>query len=167
VIRDADEIAARFFSRCENEAYRALEPRDKPLGFFNCWTRKIAFIKAIGDGLYPPLDCFDVSLAPGEPAKILRVEGKSGDHCGWCLDSFSPAPGFVAAVVTESRNRHFDLIDTYELSPMQGGCCSTPSEEAIPASTSSKWSRRCTTGGVGADAADLLSSALVQSSRWQ
>ena len=101
-MRDADDIAARFFSRRENEAYRALDPRDRPQGFFNCWTRKEAFIKAIGDGLYHPLDRFDVSLAPGEPAKILRVEGKPGGDCGWCLDSFSPAPGFVAAVVTES-----------------------------------------------------------------
>ena len=106
VIPDADDIAACFFSRRENEAYFALDRRDRPLGFFNCWTRKEAFIKAIGDGLYHPLDCFDVSLAPAEPAKILRVEGKSGDHCGWCLDSFSPAPGFVAAVVTENPGHH-------------------------------------------------------------
>ena len=52
VIRDADDVAARFFSRRENEAYLALDPRDKPLGFFNCWTRKEAFIKALGDGLW-------------------------------------------------------------------------------------------------------------------
>ncbi len=101
-LRDADDVAARFFSRRENEAYRALDPLDKPLGFFNCWTRKEAFIKALGDGLYHPLDRFDVSLAPGEPAKILCVENTSGADCGWRMDSFSPAPGFVAAVVTES-----------------------------------------------------------------
>lgn len=101
-LRDADDLAARFFSRRENEAYLALDPRDRPLGFFNCWTRKEAFIKALGDGLYYPLDRFDVSLAPGEPSKILRVEDTPGDECGWCMESFSPAPGFVAAVVTES-----------------------------------------------------------------
>jgi 4'-phosphopantetheinyl transferase len=101
-IRGADAIAARFFSRAEDEAYRALDPRDKPVGFFNCWTRKEAFIKALGDGLYHPLDRFDVSLAPGKPAKILRVEDTPGDDCGWRLESFSPAPGFVAAVVTET-----------------------------------------------------------------
>jgi 4'-phosphopantetheinyl transferase len=105
-LRDADDIAARFFSRRENEAYLALEMRDKPLGFFNCWTRKEAFIKALGEGLYYPLDRFDVSLAPGESAKILRVENTPGHECGWCLDSFFPAPGFVAAVVTENRNHH-------------------------------------------------------------
>jgi 4'-phosphopantetheinyl transferase len=109
-ISDADDIAARFFSPRENEAYLALDPRDRPLGFFNCWTRKEAFIKALGDGLYHPLDSFDVSLAPGEPAKILRVGNTPGDGSGWHLNSFSPASGFVAAVVTE-RHRHGKHLD--------------------------------------------------------
>jgi 4'-phosphopantetheinyl transferase len=104
-IPDADDIAARFFSRRENEAYRALDPSDKPLGFFYCWTRKEAFIKAIGDGLYHALDSFDVSLAPGEPAKILRIKDVPESECGWRLNSFSPLPGLVAAVVTENRIR--------------------------------------------------------------
>ncbi len=103
VIGDADDIAARFFSLRENQAYRALEPRDRPLGFFQCWTRKEAFIKALGDGLSYALDRFDVSLAPGEPAEILRVETTPGDCCGWRMESLSPAPGFVAAVVLGDR----------------------------------------------------------------
>jgi 4'-phosphopantetheinyl transferase len=104
-IPDADEIAAQCFSRRENEAYHALDSSDKPLGFLCCWTRKEAFVKAIGDGLYHSLDSFDVSLAPGEPAKILRVKDMPGSECGWCLNSFSPLPGFVAAVVTENLKR--------------------------------------------------------------
>jgi 4'-phosphopantetheinyl transferase len=102
-IGDADDIAARFFSQRENRAYRALEPSDRPLGFFQCWTRKEAFIKALGDGLSYPLNRFDVSLTPGEPAQILRVEDTPGDRCGWRLESWSPAPGFVAAVVIGDR----------------------------------------------------------------
>jgi 4'-phosphopantetheinyl transferase len=98
-LRDADEIAARFFSRRENQAYLALDPCDRPLGFFNCWTRKEAFIKALGDGLYYPLDCFDVSLAPGEPARILRVADVAGSACGWTLYDLDLEPGFVGAVV--------------------------------------------------------------------
>jgi 4'-phosphopantetheinyl transferase len=99
---DADDVAARFFSRAEYEAYAALDSLARPLGFFNCWTRKEAFIKALGDGLSHPLDSFDVSLAPNERPKILRVANTPGVHCGWSLDSFFPAPGFVAAVVTEN-----------------------------------------------------------------
>jgi 4'-phosphopantetheinyl transferase len=104
-LEDADAIAERFFSARENDVYRALAPREKPLGFFNCWTRKEAFIKAVGDGLYHPLDSFDVSLAPGEPARILRVADAAGDSCGWCLESFSPAPAFVAAVAVAATEQ--------------------------------------------------------------
>ena len=101
---DAGDVAARFFSRRENATYSALDPLDKPLGFFNCWTRKEAFIKALGDGLNHPLDAFDVSLAPNEPAKILRVDNTPGESCGWSVNSFVPARGFVAAVVTENHD---------------------------------------------------------------
>jgi len=98
---DADAIAARYFSQFENKVYLALDPEDKVVGFFNCWTRKEAFIKAVGDGLYYPLDRFDVSLVPGQPADILRVEDRSGNECGWHLEAFSPSPGYVAAIVIE------------------------------------------------------------------
>ena len=99
-VREADAIAAQFFSRPENEAYLALAPSDKRLGFFNCWTRKEAVVKALGEGLSMRLDQFDVSLAPGEPARILRVASALGDDCGWRLASFSPLPGFIAALAS-------------------------------------------------------------------
>ena len=104
-LRDADEIAKRFFSRHERGAYFALDPHDRLQGFFNCWTRKEAFIKAVGDGLFRPLDSFDVSVAPGIPAEILRVGDTPGERCGWQIESFSPAPGFVAAVVSADPER--------------------------------------------------------------
>lgn len=100
-VRDADAIVSQFFSGREREAYMALDPDEKTLGFLNCWTRKEALLKALGDGLCQPLDGFDVSLAPGKPARILRVENTPGGDARWCLDSFSPSPGFVAAVVSE------------------------------------------------------------------
>lgn len=112
VMNDADSIAARFFSQFENKAYLALDPEDKLPGFFNCWTRKEAFIKALGNGLYYPLDRFDVSLTPGEPANILRVESTPGGDCEWTLHSFVPEPGFIGAVVVQKF--------AYELASMAG-----------------------------------------------
>jgi 4'-phosphopantetheinyl transferase len=101
---DADAIAARFFSRREYEDYSALAPLYRRRAFFSCWTRKEAYIKALGDGLYHPLDAFDVSLAPGEPARILRVEEAPGETCGWEIESLVPAPGYIAAVVVEDAS---------------------------------------------------------------
>jgi 4'-phosphopantetheinyl transferase len=96
-VSEADDIAACYFSRREHATYRMLPPSERALGFFNCWTRKEAFVKALGDGLSIPLDRFDVTLAPGEHARVLRVENTPGDS-GWRLDSFRPAAGFVAAI---------------------------------------------------------------------
>lgn len=101
-LEDADAIAARFFSPRENAEYRSLQPAHRPRGFFNCWTRKEAFIKATGDGLAHPLDAFDVTLTPDAPARILRVGDRPGTACGWSLECFVPAPGYVAAVVTNT-----------------------------------------------------------------
>jgi 4'-phosphopantetheinyl transferase len=101
----ADAIAERCFSRREAQAYRALAAPDRPLGFFNCWTRKEAFVKARGDGLGCALDEFDVSLAPGEPARILRVGEIDGAACGWSLIDCPTAPGFVGAIAVSVPTR--------------------------------------------------------------
>jgi len=97
----AEAIARRFFSRRESQAFLALPPADRPVAFLNCWTRKEAFIKAIGEGLSHPLGAFDVSLEPGQPASLLRVGERPGHESGWALHAFDPAPGFVGAFVVQ------------------------------------------------------------------
>lgn len=97
---EADAIAANLFSAAENAEYEHLGPDERTLGFFNCWTRKEAFVKALGDGLTMPLDRFDVTLAPGAPARLMRVGEQPGAGSGWELHGFSPARGLVAALVT-------------------------------------------------------------------
>jgi 4'-phosphopantetheinyl transferase len=100
---DAEEIATRFFSARESAAWRALSPNRRQQAFYLCWTRKEAYIKAIGDGLALPLDQFDVSLAPTEPARLLRVEGNPKEAKRWSLQTLEPAPGYVAALAVEGH----------------------------------------------------------------
>lgn len=101
LVRGVEDIVERLFSPGEKASYHALAPRHRPLGFFNWWTRKEACVKALGAGLYQPLGSFDVSLAPDEPAQILRIENTFGDACGWLLQSFSPMPGLIGAVAVQ------------------------------------------------------------------
>lgn len=98
---DCEEIANRFFSRREVEALRALPPDLRTEGFFNCWTRKEAFVKALSEGLSFPLDQFDVSLAPGEPAVLLGVRGDGRVASDWSLRELSPGFDCVAALAVE------------------------------------------------------------------
>ena len=101
-----EEIAERFFSIHERASLRALPAEAKHQAFFNCWTRKEAYIKAHGEGLSLPLDQFDVSLAPGEPAALLATRGDPREALRWSLQALTPGPGYVAALAVEGQGWH-------------------------------------------------------------
>ena len=102
-LEDAEEVAERFFSKNEVAAFTAVPAAQKPRAFFNCWTRKEAFIKVIGEGLSCPLDSFDVTLKPGDPANLLQVKGSLEAAARWELHNLEPAMGYAAAVIAEGR----------------------------------------------------------------
>ena len=93
-----EQIAERFFSAGEVAALRSLPADAQPRGFFNCWTRKEAYIKARGEGLSIPLDCFDVSLLPGEPAALLATRDDPAEATRWSLHELPAGEGYVAAL---------------------------------------------------------------------
>jgi 4'-phosphopantetheinyl transferase len=95
----AERIAERFFSVPETAALKAVPAERRVEAFFTCWTRKEAYIKALGDGLAHPLDQFAVSLAPGEPPRLSAVGDANGREVErWRLAVVPPAPGYVAAL---------------------------------------------------------------------
>jgi 4'-phosphopantetheinyl transferase len=94
-----ERIAEQFFAQQEVGELRALPLQLQPEAFFNCWTRKEAYVKARGNGLQIALDSFVVSLAPGKPAEF-----RAGADPGWSLHAFTPAPGYIAALATTGQN---------------------------------------------------------------
>ena len=100
---DLEQIAERFFSLSERETLRGLPHEKKPEGFFNCWTRKEAYLKAMGEGLAAPLDSFDVTLAPGEPPRMLTLQGDAERAARWCFQCFRPAEEYIAALAIEGK----------------------------------------------------------------
>jgi 4'-phosphopantetheinyl transferase len=94
-----DEIAERYFSPQEVIELRALPLSMRTEGFYLCWTRKEAYIKARGEGLYIPLESFNVSLTPGQPERL-----ESADSRRWSMQSLYPYPSYVGALVAEGQN---------------------------------------------------------------
>jgi 4'-phosphopantetheinyl transferase len=100
---DLGDIARRFFAPAEAQAIAALPAAQHPLAFFLCWTRKEAFSKAQGHGLSVPLDRYRVSCRPGEPARLLDVDGSPSEAARWSVFDLRPAPGFVGAMAVRDR----------------------------------------------------------------
>lgn len=101
--RRADRIAQRFFAPAEYAVFAATPPEQQAEAFFNCWTRKEAYIKATGQGLACPLNQFEVSLAVGETAVLHTIRGSAELAAGWSLFSLTPYPGYRGAALVAGQ----------------------------------------------------------------
>jgi 4'-phosphopantetheinyl transferase len=113
---DAEEIGERFFSIPEREVLKRVARAEKEIAFFNAWTRKEAYLKAVGEGLAVALDSFDVTLAPGEPARMLALNGDPQAAERWFYLHLDPQPRYVGAVAIEVAERtEIRRISSYRL----------------------------------------------------
>ncbi|MGE0596399.1 MAG: 4'-phosphopantetheinyl transferase superfamily protein [Hyphomonadaceae bacterium] len=101
-----EDISARYFSTSECEVLHALAESEQARAFFECWTRKEAYIKASGEGLSIPLDSFDVAFGPGVTPRFLRIDQpQPHDPADWALFAFEPQPDCMGAIAAKTDGR--------------------------------------------------------------
>ena len=98
ILADVEELVARFFSPTECSQFRNLPAEQKPMSFFNLWTRKEAWLKATGEGITHLLNQVEVSFLPSEPARLLRLPEVYLKTMSWSLHKLEPSPDFVGAL---------------------------------------------------------------------
>ncbi len=101
--QETDRIAERYFSAVEVAALRSLAPAERPAAFHRGWARKEAFLKARGVAITIPLDSFDVTLAPGEPPRLLATRPDPAEAARWTLHDVDFGPGFAGALCVEGE----------------------------------------------------------------
>ncbi len=99
----SEEVAKRFFSVNEIAALEAMPQPLRLAGFFGCWARKEAYIKARGMGLSISLDSFDVSLIQGETATLVGTENSS-DRSNWKIENLNIDSRYAAAVAAAGHD---------------------------------------------------------------
>jgi 4'-phosphopantetheinyl transferase len=97
---DFEAIANQFFGTEEVAVLNGLSGEAKLAGFFACWTRKEAVLKAVGTGLSIPLNRVIVAILPDEPAAVLKFKGETGEQQEWWMQNLEPALGYAGAVTS-------------------------------------------------------------------
>ena len=95
-------LAERFFSPVERDELLQLPKDDQQFGFFACWTRKEALLKADGSGIARGLDTFDVLVDPAMPAVLLETRWPDDAHAAWRLADIDVGPYYRAAIASNS-----------------------------------------------------------------
>ena len=111
-IQDMAGLAEMCFSERELEVFGAVDEEERAQAFFNCWTRKESFVKAVGEGLSYPLKQFDVTLQPGEPAALQALEGSADRAGAWSIKdvNLEPARRWAAAVAVGATDANLEVI---------------------------------------------------------
>jgi 4'-phosphopantetheinyl transferase len=102
---DLESIARSMFSAEESRELAAISEPQRTEAFFNCWTRKEAFIKAVGCGLSVPLDGFRVTMHPEELPRLVHMESDPIEAASWALYHLKPSRGYVGALAVRDTGR--------------------------------------------------------------
>jgi 4'-phosphopantetheinyl transferase len=105
------EISKRFFSVKESTILMQLSKEDQQAAFYNCWTRKEAFIKAKGGGLSIPLDQFEVTLALGDRPELKIIKWDQNDVVNWNLKAFNCDSDYTGAVIVNHNQPIYKYYD--------------------------------------------------------
>jgi 4'-phosphopantetheinyl transferase len=101
-LEDFENIATGFFSDQEVASLQQYPAAERLRAFYRCWTRKEAFVKAIGEGLSIPLSSFVVSLAE-ENAALLETNPPEHSR-RWTMAALDLGPEYVGAVVIREQS---------------------------------------------------------------
>jgi 4'-phosphopantetheinyl transferase len=105
-MRDFAQVASDHFCPEETAELLSIDDAESRIAaFYRCWTRKEAYVKAVGDGLRAPLNQFQVTLSADEPARFVHIGRESTAASKWTLEHLEPAPGYVAALAYPGRAR--------------------------------------------------------------
>jgi 4'-phosphopantetheinyl transferase len=104
-VPDYVDIARRYFARTEVDRLLQLPATERLGGFFVTWTRKEAYVKALGLGLSVPLNFF--STGRPDAAPMLIHPGGAVDP-NWTMADLACADTYRAALAVRHRNVKVD-----------------------------------------------------------
>lgn len=110
-----ERLACRVLAPAEREQLFRLPESERPRAFFLAWTRKEALVKMLGEGVFSGLRRLQVTLLPGEPARVVAYDPADSGHDPqrWRLHDLRPMPAVAAAVAVDAVTGSFTRLRTW------------------------------------------------------
>lgn len=102
-------LVKKCFADEETSYWNKLPEAQKIVEFYRFWTRKEAFVKAIGRGI--PLGLNSCVINPEKPTAFLRIPAECGPVSDWRLQNMDLSKNSCCAVVTDKAFSSIRLID--------------------------------------------------------
>jgi 4'-phosphopantetheinyl transferase len=119
---DLESVALNYFCRAQTEELLSIRTSAaRSDAFFRCWTRKEAYIKAVGEGLYLPLDEFQVTLREGDPARFVHIGNDVKEAERWNLHDVDLASNYTGALAYRGGSRQLDVFGPIEVGELIDG----------------------------------------------
>ncbi len=99
------DLVPYALSAIERADFENISVTEQASTFYRTWTRKEAYVKAVGCGLSRPLASFSVSVMPGQKPRLVRDDSDPAAEQDWAFADFDPAPGWVGTVVSRGGPR--------------------------------------------------------------
>lgn len=108
-VQDLAGLAQHVLSATETNKLFALPADQQKQAFFNAWTRKEAYVKALGCGLIQAPETIEVTLCPGETPRLLQVEGQPEAISRWHFEAFQYRKDYTIAAAVEGSGWNLRL----------------------------------------------------------
>ncbi|MDJ0682158.1 MAG: 4'-phosphopantetheinyl transferase superfamily protein [Xenococcaceae cyanobacterium MO_167.B52] len=108
---DYENIAKRFFCDSELELITNCIPEQRQQRFYQLWTAKEAYLKAIGKGLGGGLQTSEIKLNQEDNIYLHSIENKQETAKDWSLYNFIPQTNFVATIALSAKKKKLTPIN--------------------------------------------------------
>ena len=110
-IPSIEDMIKRFFSSEEIDSFCVMPVEKRSRAFMRGWTRKEAFVKAVGDGLSFPLDRINIAFVEDTVGYFYTLDDTQKINL-WSFKDISISLDYVASLVMEGHERNIKYMSS-------------------------------------------------------
>jgi 4'-phosphopantetheinyl transferase len=122
VLKDCDALVQQFFSHSERDELGRLRACEHLRAFYAVWTRKEAYLKALGTGLATPPRTVSVTVDPDAAPAVAGASESEQACCHWQLVDLRVDAGYAAALAYSGELCPVSMTETVDIAVLLAGC---------------------------------------------